>query len=136
MSAFSSMQIGRTGMGFAHHWLDKVGHNLANSNTVTNPDDEPFRALHSIAAPLENGPFTEGGSGVTTAAQWREEGEPDLTYDPEHPLANEDGLVAQPVMDTSAQMVDMMIAQRHYQLNSQTVKSAKEAYEHALRLGR
>lgn len=136
MSTFASMDISRTGVGMAHHWLENVSHNLANANTVTDPDDEPFRAVRSVVAPLEDGPFSDGGSGVATTGQFREEGAPQLAYDPEHPEADEDGMVAQPVMDMTGQMVDMMAAQRHYQMNARNVESAKQAYESALQLGR
>lgn len=135
MTTFSALQIGRTGVGFSHHWLDMVAHNLANSNTVTSPDEEPFRALGSVARPNEGGPFADTGSGVHTAAQVRDGGDAPLAYEPDHPLADEDGMVAKPVMDTGGQMVDMMIAQRHYQANLKTIESAKEAYQSALRLG-
>lgn len=136
MSTFASMDISRTGVGMAHHWLENVSHNLANANTTTHPDEEPFRAVRSVVAPMEDGPFTDDGSGVATTGQVREEGEPQLTYDPGHPRADEDGMVAQPVMDTTGQMVDMMAAQRHYQMNARNVESAKQAYESALQIGR
>jgi flagellar basal-body rod protein FlgC len=135
MTTFSALQIGRTGVGFAHHWLDMVAHNLANANTTTAPDEEPFRALRPLARPLDGGPFADTGSGVYTAAQVRDGGDPPLVHDPAHPLADEDGLVAKPVMDTSGQMVDLMLAHRHYQANLKTIESAREAYQSALRLG-
>lgn len=135
MTTFSALQIGRTGVGMAHHWMDTVAHNLANGNTVTPADQEPFRALHQVVRPVSGGPFADTGSGVATVAQVREGGEPALIHDPSHPMADEDGNVAMPVMDTSGQMVDMMIAQRHYQANLRTVESAREAYQSALRLG-
>lgn len=136
MSTFSAMDIGRTGVGFAHHWMDTVAHNLANANTVTSPDEEPFRALQAVARPNQDGPFARSGSGVHLAAMPEREGDAPMIYDPDHPLANEDGLVAGPVMDMAGMMTDLMIAQRHYQANLQTVKSARESYEAALRLGR
>lgn len=135
MTMFSSIEIGRTGVGMASHWLDAISHNMANSNTVTPGDEEPFRALHNVVRPLEGGPFADTGSGVTTVAQVREEGEPAIVQDPDHPMADEDGNVALPVLDMTGQMVDMMAAQRHYQINLRTVQSAREAYQSALRLG-
>jgi flagellar basal-body rod protein FlgC len=132
---FSAMNIGRTGVGMAHHWLDAIAHNLANANTATTPGQEPFRALKPVVQPLAGGPFGSTGSGVVTVAQARQGGDAPQVYDPTHPLADADGMVAMPVMDTSGQMVDLIIAQRHYQANIRTVQSAKEAYESALRLG-
>ena len=133
--SFAAMDIGRTGVGFAHHWLDTIAHNIANASTATPPGEEPFRALRPVARPLGAAPFAETGSGVVTAGQVRAEGEPPRTYDPTHPMADEDGLVTMPLVDIGAQMVDLMIAQRSYQTNLRTIESAKEAYQAALRLG-
>lgn len=135
MSAFSSMNIGRTGVGMAHHWLDKISHNLANANTVTSTDEEPFRAIRQVVRPLDGGPFAATGSGVHTAGITRDGSDPVHTFDPGHALADEDGMVQQAVVDTGAQMVDMIVAQRHYQVNMRTVSSAHEAYKAALQLG-
>ncbi|MFA9446411.1 flagellar basal body rod protein FlgC [Egicoccus sp. AB-alg6-2] len=133
--SFSSMNIGRTGVGFAHNWLDAIAHNIANANTETTPGQEPFRALQLVARPLGGGPFASTGSGVYVAQQVRAGGDPALAYDPANPLADADGMVAKPVVELGSQMVDMMIAQRSYQANLRTVESAKEAYQAALRLG-
>ncbi len=135
MTTFSAMDIARTGVGFSHHWIDTISHNLANVNTATATDEEPFRALRQVARPLEGGPFATGGSGVTTAARIVDEGEPRLVHDPGHPLADEDGYIAMPAFDLAGMMVDLMAAQRTYQANVQTVGAAREAYESALRLG-
>jgi flagellar basal-body rod protein FlgC len=63
MSAFSAMDIGRTGVGFAHHWIDTIAHNLANANTVTAPGEEPFRALRPWRPRSAGSPFAPTGSG-------------------------------------------------------------------------
>ena len=136
MTPFSAMDIGRTGVGMAHHWIDKIAHNIANANTVTATDQEPFRQATSLVQPNQGGPFADSGSGVHTAARVVDESDPDLVFDPNHPLADEDGYVQAPVVDMGKQMVDMMIAQRHYQSNLRTVSNAHEAYQASLRLGR
>jgi flagellar basal-body rod protein FlgC len=135
MSAFSAMDIGRTGVGFAHHWIDTIAHNLANTSSVTEPGEEAFRSLRPVARPLGSSPFAPTGSGVVMGGQVRDGGDPPRTYDPAHPLADEEGMVTLPLVDVGAQMVDLMIAQRTYQANLRTVETAKEAYQAALRLG-
>ena len=135
MTTFSAMQIGRTGAGFAHHWLDTIAHNMANVETRTAPGQEPFRAVQLVARPHTGGPFAATGSGVYVAAQVEAEGEAALVHDPAHPLADEAGYVQMPLVDLSGQMTDLLIAQRAYQANLRTVESAREAYQSALRLG-
>jgi flagellar basal-body rod protein FlgC len=56
-------------------------------------------------------------------------------YDPNHPLADEDGLITMPVVDMAAEMTNLIIANRSYQLNLKTIETGREAYQAALRLG-
>lgn len=135
MTTFSSMQIGRTGAGFAHHWLDTIAHNMANVETRTTPGQEPFRAVQLVARPNVGGPFSPNGSGVHVAAQVEVEGDAPLAYDPDNPLADDAGYVQLPLVDLGGQMTDLLIANRVYQANIRTVQSAREAYQSALRLG-
>lgn len=135
MSTFSSMDIGRTGLGFSRYWMDTIAHNVANVNTVTNPDDEPFRARFVVAAP--NGDqITDTGSGVHVEDLVDAVGDAPLVHAPDHPLANEDGYVAGALVDLGGQLADLMLAQRTFQANVRTIQGAKEAYEAALRIGR
>jgi flagellar basal-body rod protein FlgC len=135
LSTFSAMQIGRTGVGFAHHWIDTIAHNMANVETRTAPGTEPFRAVQLVARTHAGGPFAATGSGVYVAAQVEADGDAPMAYDPAHALADEAGYVQLPLVDLGGQMTDLLIAQRAYQANLRTVESAREAYQSALRLG-
>ncbi len=135
MTTFSALSIGRTGAGFAHHWVDTIAHNLANVETRTARDEEPFRAVQLAARPNGAEPYAPTGSGVHVAGQFEAEGDAPMTYDPDHPLADEAGYVQLPLVDLGGQMTDLLIAQRMYQANLRTVESAREAYQSALRLG-
>lgn len=135
MGAFDAMDIGRTGVGFARYWLDNLSHNVANVNTVTNPDDEPFRARFVVAG-ANGDEITPSGSGVHVADVLDAVGDAPLLYSPDHPLADEDGYVQGAAVDLAGQLTDMMLAQRTYQANVRTIQTAKEAYESALQIGR
>ena len=52
------------------------------------------------------------------------------------PLADEEGYVVRAVVDVAAQMSDLIVAQRSYQMNLQVIRSGEEAYQSALRIGR
>jgi flagellar basal-body rod protein FlgC len=134
-SSFSGIDIGRTGIGFAHYWMDTIGHNLANVNTVRAADDEPFRARLVVAQEVTDGVFAPTGSGVGVGDVVEDDRDPAMVQDPGHPLANEDGYVNMPVVDMAGQLTDLIIANRTYQANARTISGAKEAYESALRIG-
>jgi flagellar basal-body rod protein FlgC len=134
MSAFSSIDIGRTGVGFAHHWMDAIAHNLANVNTVRPGDAEPFRARLVAARALQE-EIVPGGSGVALSRVLESGGAPARTYEPASPLADAEGYVVQPVVDLAGQLSDLIIANRTYQANLKTIETGREAYQAALRLG-
>ncbi|QBI21232.1 flagellar basal body rod protein FlgC [Egibacter rhizosphaerae] len=134
MATFGAMDVGRTGLGFSQHWMDQIGHNLANTNTVRGPEEEPFRQRLAVAESLTD-EIVDTGSGVHLAGVIEDQRDPVETYEPQHPQADEDGFVAQPVVDMAGQMSDMMQAQRGYQASARTIDTAREAYESALRIG-
>lgn len=135
MTTFSGIDIASTGLGFNKFWLDTVAHNLANANSVRAGDVEPFRARVVIAQQLGSDPYAPGGSGVQVGSVVDQAGEAARVFDPEHPLADEDGYLARPVVDLAAQMTDMLVAQRAYQTNARSMQASREAYEAALQIG-
>jgi flagellar basal-body rod protein FlgC len=132
--SFSIIDIGRTGAGFSKYWLDTVAHNIANVNTVSAPGEEPFRArmVQAQEAVQSRG---GRGSGVFVRDVRAMEGEAPKVYDPDHPLADEDGNVTHAVVDLPAEMSNLIQAQRSYQLSLKVIDSGREAYQSALRLG-
>ncbi len=134
MSVFRSLDIAASGARMGRVWLDAIAHNIANVNTVRPPDEEPFRAKLVVAKAVEG---ADGlGDGVAVVGIEQAPGEPPLVYDPTHPYADADGYVRRPVVDLAGQMADLMAAQRSYQANLSVVRSSREAYEAALRIGR
>ena len=134
MGAFDAIDIAQTGADVSQLWLEAIAHNIANVNTVRSADEEPFRALMVHAEEsLDGGGIGEGTRAVQIV---RSEGEPMWVFDPEHPLASEDGYVVRPVVDMAKEMVDMIAAQRSYQLNLQVIKTNEETYQSALQIGR
>lgn len=135
MSTFSAMDIGRTGVGFSRYWMDNIAHNLANVNTVTGPDEEPFRARFVVAG-TNGDELAPTGSGVHVADVVEAGGDPARVYAPDHPQADDEGYITQPMVDMAGQLTDLMLAQRTYQANVRSIQTAKEAYQAALQIGR
>jgi flagellar basal-body rod protein FlgC len=134
MGAFDALDIARSGADVSQLWLEAIAHNIANVNTIRSADEDPFRAklIHAEEALNENGV----GEGTRAVEILESDGDPMLVFDPDHPLANEDGYVVRPVVDLSKEMADMIAAQRSYQMNLQVIKTNEETYQAALRIGR
>ena len=134
MSVFDTLGISASGLMVNRKWMDAVSDNMSNLNTVNPYDDEPFRERLIVAQAVDYGSGT-GGVRVAKAAFG---GDPNgrIVYEPDHPLANEEGYVRYPDIDMGDQMVQMMMAQRGYQANLAVVERATNAYQAALRLGK
>ena len=133
MAMFQAIDTAASGVRLGKTWMDVIAHNLANLNNATRTSEEPFRAQLVLA---QSESQTGEPLGVRVVDIVRHQGEPPLVYAPNHPLADEDGLVQMAVVDMGAQMTDLIMAQRTYQVNLSVVKSSQEAYQSALQIGR
>ena len=127
---FDAIGISGTGLTLHRKWLDAVSDNMANANTVTSTDGTAFQQRYITARADEN------GQGAYVAGVEFGSAEGRLVHQPDHPLADEDGYVRYPDIDMSAQMGQLIMAQRGYQANAAVVDRAKATYEAALQIGR
>ncbi|PJJ73292.1 flagellar basal-body rod protein FlgC [Diaminobutyricimonas aerilata] len=127
---FDAIGIAGTALTVHRKWLDAVSDNLANVNTVRASADEAFRARYVIATE------GEGTSGVYVSGAAYGDAAGRLVYEPDHPLADAEGYVRYPDIDMSAQMGQLITAQRGYQANAAVVDRARETYLAALQIGR
>ena len=130
MGAFGIIDVARSGVTAANTWLGAISHNLANANTRTATGEEPFRA-HRVVLQAQ----AEGG-GTSVARVVTSDTPAPLAFDPNDPLADENGLVQLSQVDVATEMTDLIVASRHYQMNLRVVTAAEDAYEAALQIGR
>jgi flagellar basal-body rod protein FlgC len=128
MGAFETLRVANTALGAHQVWLDALAGNIANANTITSTEDDAFQATY-----VSFDPRSDGGVDVAGFAKSDPEGR--MVHDPSHPLADEDGYVRAPEMDMSAQMSQLVMAQRGYQASVQVTKSAQDTYTAALQIG-
>ena len=131
---FAAFDTARSGMGAYKLWLDAVADNVANIDNVSPTNAEAFKERFVLVRASEDAVGNGTGVRVVGAAFGDPNGR--LSYDPNHPLADENGMIRRPDIDLSDQMVYMQVAQRGYQANINTFERAKEAYEAALSIGK
>lgn len=134
MGAFDAIEIAASGADVSQLWLEAIAHNIANVNTIRSADEEPFRAKLVHAEEALDGAGV--GTGTRAVEIVESQGEPMWVFDPEHPLASEEGYVVRPVVELAKEMADMIAAQRSYQMNLQVIRTNEETYQAALRIGR
>ena len=133
MSIFGTLGISGSGLLAHRKWLDAVSDNISNINTVNPSNQDAFQERFIVAQAVDYG-SGEGGVRVARAEFGSAEGR--MVYEPEHPLADEEGYVRYPDIDLGDQMTQMMIAQRGYQANLAVVERATNMYQAALQLGK
>lgn len=130
---FDALHIANSGLLVQRKWMDAVSDNLSNMNTVSRTSEDAFRARYIDAVAVDYG-TGEGGTAVRGVEFGDAQGR--LVYQPDHPLADEEGYVRYPDIDMGDQMVNLMMAQRGYQANLAVVDRARESYMSALQLGK
>jgi flagellar basal-body rod protein FlgC len=131
---FSTLGVATSGMGVYKTWLNAVADNVANIDNVSRTTEPAFQERFVAIEPMVDANGVGAGARVAGA----EFGDPNgrVTYDPNHPYADENGMVRRPDMDLTDQMVYLQLAQRGYQANVSTFERAREAYETILGIGR
>lgn len=130
---FHSLSISGSGMDVYQTWLDAIADNVANINNVSSMDGPAFQERFVIAQANEGNGRMDGA--VVSRVEF---GTPygEVAFKPDHPLADEEGFVRLPAVDLSQQMTHMLVAQRAYQANVSAFRSARDAYQRALEIGR
>jgi flagellar basal-body rod protein FlgC len=133
MALFGAMSIAGSGMLAHRKWLDAVSDNISNINTASRTSEDAFKERMVNVQAVDYG---QGDGGVQVSGVSFGSGEGRTVYEPDNPLADEDGNVKYPDIDLGDQMAELMMAQRGYQANVAVIERAKDAYTAALQLGK
>ncbi|WP_241606861.1 flagellar basal body rod protein FlgC [Rosenbergiella australiborealis] len=113
--------------------LNVSASNLANADSVTGPDDQPYVAKQVVfqTEPL----IGQAIGGVKVSGVVEDPSPMKLVYQPEHPLADDKGYVKMPNVDVVAETVNSISASRSYQANVEVLNTVKSLMLKTLTLG-
>lgn len=133
MSLFNVFNVAGSAMSAQAQRLNAVSSNLANADSVTSSNGQPYKAKQVVfsAVPM---PGT-ASTGVKVSEVVEDAAPPKMIYEPQHPLADANGYVAMPNVNVVEEMVNMISASRSYQNNVETMNSAKAMLLKTLTLG-
>lgn len=133
MSLMPAIGVSATGIDAAQTWLDTTAGNIANANDTAPLGQAVYQQQTPVFTPVVG---TNGqGDGVAVSAIDLGSGAGQVVEDPSSPQANAKGLVEQPAMDLSTQLVSLVTAQNDFEVNTTALKRAVTAYQSALTLG-
>jgi flagellar basal-body rod protein FlgC len=133
MSLLNVFSVAGSAMSAQGKRLNVVASNIANAESTSGPDGQPYRAkqVQFMAVPMSGTVAT----GVKVEKVVEDQTPPKLVYNPAHPQANEKGYVAMPNVNVVDEMVNMLSASRFYQTNVETMNTAKSMLLKTLTLG-
>jgi len=145
MSLDKVFDIAGSGMSAQSLRLNTVASNIANAETVSSSIDQTYRARNPVFATIFNAERATGaslfsdqqqaGEGVQVLGVVESDAELQPRYEPDHPMANEEGYVFYPNVNVVEEMANMMAASRSYQTNVEVMNTAKTMLQRVLTLG-
>ena len=153
MSFFSMFDTAGSAMTAQRLRMNVTSSNLANADTVSSSTGETYRARQPVFEAVyrqeqaaAGGNAGDAGAGVagigeaSTGVRVRDivESEAPLQqqYNPDHPMANEEGYIFKPNVNPMEEMANLISAQRSYESNLEVFNSAKQMYMRTLQMGR
>jgi flagellar basal-body rod protein FlgC len=136
----SAFDISTSGLIAQRTRLDAISGNIANMSSLRNENGElaPYQArfvVFETDSEMTNG---NGAQGVKVSSVETSQVDPSYRYQPDHPLAIEDGkwkgYVAYPSINMTAEMVNALEATRAYEANIGAMEISKSMGQQTLRI--
>jgi len=136
MSVFKVFDVAGSGMSAQMLRLNTIASNLANANTIATNENEVYQARHPVfESVMQNMGGKNDMAVVRVKSIMQEQTAAIPQYRPNHPLANDEGFVFSPAIDSIAEMADMISASRSYQNNIEVLTTVKEMTLRTLQMG-
>jgi flagellar basal-body rod protein FlgC len=118
--------------------MEVITQNIANANTTRGPDGQPYQRQHVVFETILNEAqgTGAGAQSLGVARIDKDERPPRLVFNPGHPDADADGMVAMPNIDIHEEMADMIVSSRAYEANLAVVKNARSMAMQTLSIGK
>jgi flagellar basal-body rod protein FlgC len=133
MSLSNIFNVSGSAMSAQSQRLNATASNIANADSATGPDGQPYKAKQVVFKAVPYGGIEDSGVKVDQVVE--NQAPPKLMYDPKHPLADANGYVAMPNVNPVEEMVNMISASRSYQTNVETMNTAKNMLMKTLTIG-
>ena len=147
MSLTNVFNIAGTGMNAQSIRLNTTASNIANAETVGSSEGDTYKARKPWFSVLEKqwsdvdglnrklDVRSQIGDGVKIDGIVESDAPLKKRFEPNHPMADEEGYVLYPNVNVVEEMTDMMSSSRSYQMNVEVMKTAKQMLQRTLTLG-
>ena len=136
MALFNVFDIAGSAMTTQSMRLNVVASNMANADSVTSANGQPYRAKQVVfqAKPL-SAAMPKGTAGVVVSKVVDDPSPMKMVYDPNSPYADDKGYITMPNVNVVEEMTNMISASRSYQAIVEMMNTAKAMIQRTLALG-
>ncbi|HEB60063.1 MAG TPA: flagellar basal body rod protein FlgC [Gammaproteobacteria bacterium] len=136
MSLFSIFDIAGSSLAAQNIRLNTTASNLANAESISSSTDQTYRARQPVFGEVLAGyDKTPGVSAVRVLGVVESQAPLRQEFQPDHPLANEEGYIFKPNVNVVEEMANMISASRAYQNSIEVMNAAKQMMLRTLSLG-
>ena len=139
MSSFKAFDIAGSGMSAQSVRLNTTASNLANAESVSGDPNQVYKPRHpifeAVRSQLAGGQSQDGDAAVRVSGIYESQAPATQRYEPGNPLADANGYVYAPSVNSVEEMVNMISASRSYQNDVEVMNTSKELLLATLRLG-
>jgi len=124
--------------------LNTTASNLANAESISSSEGETYRARKPVFAVQMaeqmginslDAAGLQAGAGVQVTEIVESQSPLRPVYNPNHPMADEQGYIYYPNVNVVEEMADMISASRSFQINAEIMNTAKQMIQRTLTLG-
>ena len=133
LNKISANDIAVSGLKVQRARMNIIANNIANVETTRTPEGGVFQRQMVLLRGEEIKPGSNPERlGVRVKDVIRDTSPPRWVFDPQHPDADEEGMVAYPNINTAVEMVNLISAQRAYEANIAVITSGRQMKQRAL----
>jgi flagellar basal-body rod protein FlgC len=145
MDILTGMRVSASGLAAQRMRMNTISSNIANINTTRTPEGGAYRRKDVV---LEAMPEARSFGEILTSTPQKDIARvqvtdvavdrkaPIMKYEPDHPDADENGMVAYPNINLMEEMANMIQASRAYEANVSAMQATKDMAMTSLELGR
>ena len=138
MGLFTVFDVSSSAMNAQTVRLNTISSNLANADSVSGSPNEVYKAKSPVFETMLQQQLGSNANsvGVRVKEVMESTAAPLTRYEPNHPLADAQGNIYSPNINTVEQMANMMSASRSYQNNVEVFNTSKQLLMRTISLGR
>lgn len=136
MSLFNTMAISGSAMHAQTVRLNTIASNMANVDSISSNQEDTFRSKQPVFETILQGEMGLPGGGVRVREIVENPQPLVMEYQPNHPMANDEGYIFRPNVNVIEEMANMMAASRNYETNVEVLNTVKQLMLRTIQLGK